>query len=127
MRVIGGRYGLSSKEFTSAMVKAIYNHLTTENLQRHFTIGIQDNVTHTSLDFDPSFSTESESVVRAIFYGLGAVGSTISYRDLISTKSLCDREKVRIVDLTSVMADCLLPDNLDVVGSETTARHPHRC
>jgi pyruvate-ferredoxin/flavodoxin oxidoreductase len=75
IRVIGGRYGLSSKEFTPAMVKAIYDHLATENLQRHFTIGIQDDITHTSLDFDPSFSTESDRVVRAIFYGLGADGT----------------------------------------------------
>jgi pyruvate-ferredoxin/flavodoxin oxidoreductase len=75
IRVIGGRYGLSSKEFTPAMVKAIYDHLATENLKRHFTIGIQDDVTHSSLDFDPNFSTESGQVVRAIFYGLGADGT----------------------------------------------------
>jgi pyruvate-ferredoxin/flavodoxin oxidoreductase len=72
---IGGRYGLSSKEFTPAMVKAIYDHLAGENLKRHFTIGIQDDLTHTSLEFDPNFSTESDRVVRAIFYGLGADGT----------------------------------------------------
>jgi pyruvate-ferredoxin/flavodoxin oxidoreductase len=75
IRVIGGRYGLSSKEFTPAMVKAIYDHLAGENLKRHFTIGIHDDLTHTSLEFDPSFSTESDRVVRAIFYGLGADGT----------------------------------------------------
>jgi pyruvate-ferredoxin/flavodoxin oxidoreductase len=75
IRAIGGRYGLSSKEFTPAMVKAIYDHLAVENPKRHFTIGIQDDVTHTSLEFDPSFCTESDRVVRAIFYGLGADGT----------------------------------------------------
>ena len=63
--VIGGRYGLSSKEFTPAMVKAIYDHLAIETPKRHFTIGIQDDLTHTSLEFDPSFSTESDRVVRS--------------------------------------------------------------
>ncbi len=75
IRTIGGRYGLSSKEFTPAMVKGIYDHLAGENLKRHFTIGIHDDLTHTSLAFDPSFSTESARVVRAIFYGLGADGT----------------------------------------------------
>lgn len=75
IRVIGGRYGLSSKEFTPAMVKGIYDHLAAENLKRHLTIGIHDDLTHTSLAFDPSFSTESDRVVRAIFYGLGADGT----------------------------------------------------
>lgn len=65
IRAIGGRYGLSSKEFTPAMVKAIYDHLAVENPKRHFTIGIQDDVTHTSLEFDPSFSTESDSFACA--------------------------------------------------------------
>ncbi len=75
MGVIGGRYGLSSKEFTPAMVKTIYDHLAEENPKRHFTIGIHDDLTHTSLAFDPNFSTESDRVVRAIFYGLGADGT----------------------------------------------------
>jgi pyruvate-ferredoxin/flavodoxin oxidoreductase len=66
---------LSSKEFTPAMVKAIYDHLAIETPKRHFTIGIRDDLTHTSLEFDPSFSTESDRVVRAIFYGLGADGT----------------------------------------------------
>jgi pyruvate-ferredoxin/flavodoxin oxidoreductase len=75
IKIIGGRYGLSSKEFTPAMVKAVYDHLEQENPKRHFTIGIQDDLTHTSLEFDPNFSTESDRVVRAIFYGLGADGT----------------------------------------------------
>jgi pyruvate-ferredoxin/flavodoxin oxidoreductase len=73
--VIGGRYGLSSKEFTPAMVKAVYDNLRQAKPKEHFTIGIQDDVSHTSLDYDPSFSTEPDSVVRALFYGLGADGT----------------------------------------------------
>ncbi len=74
-RVIGGRYGLSSKEFTPAMVKGIYDHLNGAQLKNHFTIGIQDDISHTSLDYDPEFSTEPSTVVRALFYGLGADGT----------------------------------------------------
>jgi len=73
--VIGGRYGLSSKEFTPAMVKAVYDNLNSAQPREHFTVGIQDDVSHTSLTYDPEFSTEPESVVRAMFYGLGADGT----------------------------------------------------
>ena len=78
--VVGGRYGLSSKEFTPAMVKAVFDNLKQDNLKQsqpkdHFTIGIQDDVSHTSLDYDAAFSTEPDSVVRALFYGLGADGT----------------------------------------------------
>ena len=73
--VIGGRYGLSSKEFTPAMVKGVFDELCKESPKRHFTVGIKDDVTHTSIDFDPSFSTEYPGTVRAIFYGLGADGT----------------------------------------------------
>jgi pyruvate-ferredoxin/flavodoxin oxidoreductase len=73
--IVGGRYGLSSKEFTPAMVKAVYDNLKKSEPKDHFTIGINDDVTHTSLDYDPSFSTEPDSVVRALFYGLGADGT----------------------------------------------------
>ena len=73
--VVGGRYGLSSKEFTPAMVKAIYDNLTKSQPKDHFTIGIQDDVSHTSLNYDAAFSTEPDSVVRALFYGLGADGT----------------------------------------------------
>jgi pyruvate-ferredoxin/flavodoxin oxidoreductase len=71
----GGRYGLSSKEFTPAMVKAVYDNLKQAEPKDHFTIGIQDDVNHTSLDYDAAFSTEPDSVVRALFYGLGADGT----------------------------------------------------
>ncbi|HTW57176.1 MAG TPA: pyruvate:ferredoxin (flavodoxin) oxidoreductase [Terriglobales bacterium] len=73
--IVGGRYGLSSKEFTPAMVKAIYDNLKQKQPKDHFTIGIHDDVTHTSLDYDAAFSTEPDSVIRAMFYGLGADGT----------------------------------------------------
>ena len=74
-RVIGGRYGLSSKEFTPAMVKGIYDELAKPTPKNHFTIGIDDDVTHTSLTYDPAFSTEDPKTVRALFYGLGSDGT----------------------------------------------------
>jgi pyruvate-ferredoxin/flavodoxin oxidoreductase len=73
--VIAGRYGLSSKEFTPAMVKAVFDELSKSSPQRHFTIGIIDDVTHTSLSWDPSFRTEADDVSTALFYGLGADGT----------------------------------------------------
>jgi pyruvate-ferredoxin/flavodoxin oxidoreductase len=73
--IVGGRYGLSSKEFTPAMVKAVFDNLAQAKPKNHFTIGINDDVSHTSLDYDPDFSIESDSVVRAVFYGLGADGT----------------------------------------------------
>ena len=73
--VIGGRYGLSSKEFTPAMVKGIFDELTKSAPKNHFTIGIDDDVTHTSLTYDPTFSTEDPKTVRALFYGLGSDGT----------------------------------------------------
>ena len=74
-RVIGGRYGLSSKEFTPAMVKAIFDELAKAKPKNHFTIGINDDVSHTSLTYDPNFIIEPDNVVRAMFYGLGADGT----------------------------------------------------
>ncbi|MDH6060958.1 pyruvate:ferredoxin (flavodoxin) oxidoreductase [Chrysosporum bergii ANA360D] len=74
-KIIGGRYGLSSKEFTPGMVKAIFDHLGQPQLQNHFTIGITDDVSHTSLKFNPDFCLEADNVVRAIFYGLGSDGT----------------------------------------------------
>ena len=74
--MIGGRYGLSSKEFTPAMVKAVFDELAQGAAPKnHFTVGINDDVTHTSLDYDPTFSTEDPTTVRALFYGLGADGT----------------------------------------------------
>ena len=74
-RVIGGRYGLSSKEFTPAMVKAVFDELHKPSPKNHFTVGINDDVTHTSLNYDPAYSTEVPGTVRALFYGLGADGT----------------------------------------------------
>jgi pyruvate-ferredoxin/flavodoxin oxidoreductase len=74
-RIAGGRYGLSSKEFTPAMVKSVFDHLSREDAWNHFTVGIDDDVSKTSIAFDPSFSIEHDDVVRAMFYGLGADGT----------------------------------------------------
>jgi pyruvate-ferredoxin/flavodoxin oxidoreductase len=74
-RIIGGRYGLSSKEFTPSMVKAVFDEMKKATPRNHFTIGINDDVMHTSLEYDPTFTTEPDDVVRAMFYGLGADGT----------------------------------------------------
>jgi pyruvate-ferredoxin/flavodoxin oxidoreductase len=74
-KVIGGRYGLASKEFTPAMVKGVFDELAKTSPKNHFTVGINDDVTHTSLDYDPDFSTEVPGTVRALFFGLGADGT----------------------------------------------------
>ncbi len=75
VNIIGGRYGLSSKEFTPAMVKAVFDELEKPEPKNHFTIGINDDVTFTSLEYDPAFTTEDEGVYRALFYGLGSDGT----------------------------------------------------
>ena len=75
LRVIGGRYGLSSKEFTPAMAKAVFDELNSSAPRNHFTIGIHDDVTHTSLEYNSAFSTERPDTVRAVFYGLGSDGT----------------------------------------------------
>jgi pyruvate-ferredoxin/flavodoxin oxidoreductase len=74
-RIIGGRYGLSSKEFTPAMVKAALDEAAKAQPKQHFTVGIYDDVTHMSLDFDRSWTARQEGVVRALFFGLGADGT----------------------------------------------------
>ena len=74
-KITGGRYGLSSKEFTPGMVKAVFDEMKKESPKNHFTIGINDDVTHTSLEFDPNFITEGDDVFRGMFYGLGADGT----------------------------------------------------
>jgi pyruvate-ferredoxin/flavodoxin oxidoreductase len=75
IRVVGGRYGLSSKEFTPAMAKAVFDNLARSKPKNHFTVGIIDDVTHTSLEIDHGFMIEPDSIVRAIFYGLGSDGT----------------------------------------------------
>jgi len=74
-RIIGGRYGLSSKEFTPAMIKGVFDEMAKPKPKNHFTVGIVDDITHTSLDYDPNFSTEDPKTIRALFYGLGADGT----------------------------------------------------
>ena len=73
--VISGRYGLSSKEFTPAMVKGVFDNAAAAEPKNHFTVGIDDDVTHTSIPYDPDYSTEGDDVVRAMFYGLGSDGT----------------------------------------------------
>ena len=74
-KVIAGRYGLSSKEFTPAMVVAVFSELAQASPRRHFTIGINDDVSNRSLDFDDSLGIEPADVVRAVFFGLGSDGT----------------------------------------------------
>lgn len=74
-RVVGGRYGLSSKEFTPAMVKAIFDNLDKETPKNHFTVGINDDVGHTSLDGDSGFQLDESDWIQALFFGLGADGT----------------------------------------------------
>jgi pyruvate-ferredoxin/flavodoxin oxidoreductase len=81
--VVGGRYGLSSKEFTPAMIVGVFDNLKQSRPKNHFTIGIIDDVSHTSLDYDPSFSIEPETTVRAVFYGLGSDGTVGANKNAI--------------------------------------------
>jgi len=74
-RVVGGRYGLSSKEFTPAMVKAVYESLAAAHPKNHFTVGINDDVSGSSLPFDPDWVIEPASITRCLFHGLGADGT----------------------------------------------------
>jgi len=74
-RVVGGRYGLSSKEFTPAMVKGLFAELSKDKPKNHFTVGIVDDLTNTSIEYDPTFSLGDPDTIEAIFYGLGADGT----------------------------------------------------
>ncbi len=74
-KIVGGRYGLSSKEFTPAMVKGVFDNMKKPEPKNHFTVGITDDVTFTSIDYDANFMTEGSEVVRCLFYGLGADGT----------------------------------------------------
>jgi pyruvate-ferredoxin/flavodoxin oxidoreductase len=82
-RIVGGRFGLSSKEFTPAMVKAVFENLAKAKPKNHFTVGIVDDVGLTSLEVDEAFSIESPEVVRALFYGLGADGTVGANKESI--------------------------------------------
>jgi pyruvate-ferredoxin/flavodoxin oxidoreductase len=74
-RIIGGRYGLSSKEYTPAMVKGVFDELAKATPKNHFTVGINDDVTHTSIDYDPAFTIEDDNISRCVFFGLGSDGT----------------------------------------------------
>ena len=74
-RVLGGRYGLSSKEFTPAMVKGIFDEIAKDAPKNHFTVGINDDVTNTSITYDPAFSIADPKTVRCMFFGLGSDGT----------------------------------------------------
>jgi pyruvate-ferredoxin/flavodoxin oxidoreductase len=81
--VVGGRYGLASKEFTPAMVKAVYDELARPYPKNHFCIGITDDVSMTSLDFDASYDIEPDDVVRGVFWGLGADGTVSANKNSV--------------------------------------------
>ncbi|MDD1644500.1 MAG: pyruvate:ferredoxin (flavodoxin) oxidoreductase, partial [Methylococcaceae bacterium] len=83
-KVVGGRYGLSSKEFTPGMIKAIFDELKQEQPKNHFTIGIHDDVTHTSLDWDAGYRTDAlAETFQAMFYGLGSDGTVSANKNTI--------------------------------------------
>ena len=83
IRVVGGRYGLSSKEFTPAMVRAVYDNLAAESPKDGFTVGIIDDVTHLSLPVDAAWDIDPRENVRAVFYGLGADGTVGANKNTI--------------------------------------------
>ena len=81
--VIGGRYGLSSKEFTPAMIKGVFDEMAKPHPKNHFTVGVNDDVTHTSIDYDPDWDIEPDDVTRAVFWGLGSDGTVGANRNSI--------------------------------------------
>lgn len=81
--VIGGRYGLASKEFNPGMVMAVFNELKKDKQKNNFTVGIEDDVTHTSLAFDKTFSLEDQHLFRGLFFGLGADGTVSANKNTI--------------------------------------------
>jgi pyruvate-ferredoxin/flavodoxin oxidoreductase len=92
-RVIGGRYGLSSKEFTPAMVRAVFDELSRPSPRAHFTVGIVDDVTRLSLATDDEFDIEPDTVTRAVFYGLGSDGTVGANKN--SIKLISERTGLR--------------------------------
>lgn len=82
-KIVGGRYGLASKEFTPAMVKAVFDELRRARPRNHFTIGIDDDVSYSSLAYDPAFQIEGAETMRCIFWGLGSDGTVGANKDSI--------------------------------------------
>ena len=89
LRIVGGRYGLASKEFTPAMAKAVFDELSQTNPRNHFTIGIQDDLSHTSLAYNEAFDLESDDTFRAVFYGLGSDGTVGANKESIKIIGEC--------------------------------------
>lgn len=83
LRIVGGRYGLSSKEFTPGMVLVIFDELKKDAPKNHFTVGIDDDVTHMSLAYDKQFSLETQHTFRGLFFGLGADGTVSANKNSI--------------------------------------------
>ena len=81
--IIGGRYGLSSKEFTPAMIKGLLDSLKSDKPRNHFTLGIQDDVLHSSIDFNPEFELASDGTTQAVFWGLGSDGTVGANKNTI--------------------------------------------
>jgi len=82
-RIIGGRYGLSSKEFTPSMIKAVFDELLKAKPKNHFTIGIHDDLSHTSLEWDRSFSLNDDKTFKSVFFGLGSDGTVGANKNTI--------------------------------------------
>lgn len=82
-KIVGGRYGLASKEFTPAMVKGVFDELKKDRPKNSFTVGIIDDVMNTSIEYDPEFSIERDDVIRSLFYGLGADGTVSANKNSI--------------------------------------------
>ncbi len=82
--VVGGRYGLSSKEFTPGMIKSVFDELSKDKPKNHFTVGIIDDITHTSLPWDANYRVDAaEGVMRCMFYGLGSDGTVSANKNTI--------------------------------------------
>ena len=81
--IVGGRYGLGSKDFTPAMVKGVYDNLKLDMPKNHFTVGITDDVTHTSLNVEESLPTEKDWVIRCKFWGVGGDGTVGANKEAI--------------------------------------------
>ena len=113
IQVIGGRYGESSKEFTPAMVKAVFDELQKDEPKNHFTIGIHDDVSQTSLYFDPDFDIETKETVRPCFWGLGSdgtVGANKNSIKIIGEETSYWAQGYFVYDLKEIwLADSLAP------------------
>ena len=110
-RVIGGRYGLSSKDFNPGMAKAVFDELKKPNPKNHFTVGIIDDVSHTCLDYDRMLDIEPDDTVRCLFFGLGADGTVgankNSVKILSRRRQIAMRRRISITILTNPERDGL--------------------